>query len=403
MARVVGYVESVWVDRRGSFTIADAAQGATILVVEDVNQFDPAGGQAQIGSETVAYSAIDYVGNTITLSAPLALPVFSDTNVDTVPASYVKYANVITRDGDAPIVAIVSHSLFWRLPDGNRNAGKEAVGLELDGRRWFVTDIMGELPVGVSTDELSDEVTEALANAAANATQALLDAEAAMGYATTANRTFRQATAPVDSDDLSLRDGDTWFDTDDSNKMYIWLDNQWQPAEDIITAELAADISAAQATAQQALDDSAYAISQGDAAIEAASGKTTVTYSEDTLGLARGSFRATVLIETLPAAFEMDEILYELRDHMAGLNCGRWDYIFSAIKTLRGHKGFSLPDRSQVTMDKGFLRAYSQLLIKTCHRRGAHAMGGMAAQIPLKDPVANEARSEEHTSELQSH
>ena len=103
MARVVGYVESVWVDRRGSFTIADAAQGATILVVEDVNQFDPAGGQAQIGSETVAYSAIDYVGNTITLSAPLALPVFSDTNVDTVPASYVKYANVITRDGDAPI------------------------------------------------------------------------------------------------------------------------------------------------------------------------------------------------------------------------------------------------------------------------------------------------------------
>lgn len=114
-------------------------------------------------------------------------------------------------------------------------------------------------------------------------------------------------------------------------------------------------------------------------------------YLEERLGLAPGSIRVTVLIETLPAAFEMDEILYELRDHMAGLNCGRWDYIFSAIKTLRTHADFIMADRSQVTMDKGFLRAYSQLLIKTCHRRGAHAMGGMAAQIPLKDPAANEA------------
>ncbi|MEQ1897805.1 MAG: malate synthase A [Vicinamibacterales bacterium] len=112
---------------------------------------------------------------------------------------------------------------------------------------------------------------------------------------------------------------------------------------------------------------------------------------ETALGLPGGSMRATVLIETLPAAFEMDEILYELRDHVAGLNCGRWDYIFSAIKTLRAHADFVLPDRAQVTMDKGFLRAYSQLLIKTCHRRGAHAMGGMAAQIPLKDAAANEA------------
>jgi len=115
------------------------------------------------------------------------------------------------------------------------------------------------------------------------------------------------------------------------------------------------------------------------------------TYSEQALGLATGAIRATVLIETLPAAFEMDEILYELRDHMAGLNCGRWDYIFSTIKTQRANAGFVLPDRSQVTMDKGFLRAYTQLLIRTCHRRGAHAMGGMAAQIPLKDPAANAA------------
>lgn len=115
------------------------------------------------------------------------------------------------------------------------------------------------------------------------------------------------------------------------------------------------------------------------------------TYTEQALGLASGTIRATVLIETLPAAFQMDEILYELREHMAGLNCGRWDYIFSTIKTQRANPAFVLPDRSQVTMDKGFLRAYTQLLIRTCHKRGAHAMGGMAAQIPLKDPQANAA------------
>jgi malate synthase len=114
------------------------------------------------------------------------------------------------------------------------------------------------------------------------------------------------------------------------------------------------------------------------------------THAERTLEVPVGTIRATVLIETLPAAFEMDEILYELRDHIVGLNCGRWDYIFSAIKTRRTDPTFVLPDRAQVTMDKGFLRAYTQLLIRTCHRRGAHAMGGMAAQIPLKDPEANE-------------
>ena len=115
-------------------------------------------------------------------------------------------------------------------------------------------------------------------------------------------------------------------------------------------------------------------------------------FAEAALDLPRGTIKATVLIETLPAAFEMDEILYELREHSAGLNCGRWDYIFSFIKKLRADEKALLPDRSQVTMDKGFLRAYSQLLIKTCHRRGVHAMGGMAAQIPIKgDDAANEA------------
>jgi malate synthase len=114
--------------------------------------------------------------------------------------------------------------------------------------------------------------------------------------------------------------------------------------------------------------------------------------AQTALGLKTGTIKATVLIETLPAAFEMDEILYELREHMAGLNCGRWDYIFSFIKKLARNKAFVLPDRSQVVMTKAFLRAYSLLLIKTCHRRGAFAMGGMAAQIPVKNnPEANAA------------
>ena len=115
------------------------------------------------------------------------------------------------------------------------------------------------------------------------------------------------------------------------------------------------------------------------------------TYAQSRLGLPLGTIKATVLIETLPAAFEMDEIIYELREHMAGLNCGRWDYIFSFIKTLAANKKFVLPDRSQVVMSKAFLAAYSALLIKTCHRRAAFAMGGMAAQIPnRRDPEANQ-------------
>jgi malate synthase len=112
--------------------------------------------------------------------------------------------------------------------------------------------------------------------------------------------------------------------------------------------------------------------------------------AQEALAVPRGTIKATVLIETLPAAFEMDEILYELREHSAGLNCGRWDYIFSTIKTLRSDPALVMPDRGQVTMEQPFLRAYTQLLVKTCHRRGVHAMGGMAAQIPIKDdPEAN--------------
>src|SRR6266851_2778353 len=107
--------------------------------------------------------------------------------------------------------------------------------------------------------------------------------------------------------------------------------------------------------------------------------------AQDSLGIPRGTIRATVLIETIPAAFEMDEILYELRDHSAGLNAGRWDYLFSVIKKFRkrGHE-FVLPERNSVTMTAPFMRAYSELLVKTCHRRGAHAMGGMAAFIPSR-------------------
>ena len=115
------------------------------------------------------------------------------------------------------------------------------------------------------------------------------------------------------------------------------------------------------------------------------------TYAEEFLGIKHGTIKTTVLIETLPAAFEMDEILHELKDHIVGLNCGRWDYIFSYIKRIGKSADYLLPDRSQVVMGEAFLKAYSLLLIKTCHRRGAHAMGGMAAQIPVKnDEAANE-------------
>ncbi|HTV21543.1 MAG TPA: malate synthase A [Polyangiaceae bacterium] len=114
--------------------------------------------------------------------------------------------------------------------------------------------------------------------------------------------------------------------------------------------------------------------------------------AQESLGIPRGSVRATVLIETLPAAFEMDEILYELRDHASGLNAGRWDYLFSSIKKLRHSRDLRIPDRAQLTMTVPFMRAYTELLVRTCHRRGAHAMGGMAPFIPSrKQPQINEA------------
>lgn len=113
--------------------------------------------------------------------------------------------------------------------------------------------------------------------------------------------------------------------------------------------------------------------------------------AQELLGVPRGTIRATCLIETLPAAFEMDEILYELREHSAGLNCGRWDYQFSFIKTHRARPELVMPERGQVTMEVPFMRAYTQLLIKTCHRRKAHAMGGMAANIPVKADSARNA------------
>ncbi|KAK9080543.1 hypothetical protein SSX86_000301 [Deinandra increscens subsp. villosa] len=117
--------------------------------------------------------------------------------------------------------------------------------------------------------------------------------------------------------------------------------------------------------------------------------------AERMAGIEKGSIRATVLIETLPAVFQMDEILYELRDHSVGLNCGRWDYIFSYVKTFQAHPDRLLPDRFVVGMGQHFMRSYSDLLIRTCHKRGVHAMGGMAAQIPIRDdPAANEAALE---------
>src|SRR6516165_3220436 len=116
-------------------------------------------------------------------------------------------------------------------------------------------------------------------------------------------------------------------------------------------------------------------------------------FTQDYLGIPRGSIRATVLIETIMAAFEMDEILYELREHSAGLNCGRWDYIFSCIKKFRNRSDFCLADRALVTMTTHFMKSYAELLIKTCHRRGIHAMGGMAAQIPVRNDEAANAEA----------
>lgn len=113
--------------------------------------------------------------------------------------------------------------------------------------------------------------------------------------------------------------------------------------------------------------------------------------AQDELGIPRGTIKATVLIETILAAFEMDEILYELKDHIVGLNCGRWDYIFSFIKKFRNRPDFILPDRAQITMTQHFLKSYCELLIQTCHKRGAFAMGGMAAQIPIKNDAAANA------------
>jgi malate synthase len=112
--------------------------------------------------------------------------------------------------------------------------------------------------------------------------------------------------------------------------------------------------------------------------------------AQEALNIPSGTIKATVLLETVLASFEMDELLYELREYSAGLNCGRWDYIFSFIKKFRNRPDFIMPNRAQITMRAPFMKAYTSLVIKTCHRRAVHAMGGMAAQIPIKnDPQAS--------------
>ena len=146
------------------------------------------------------------------------------------------------------------------------------------------------------------------------------------------------------------------------------------------------------AAARAAGSGAYYYLPKLESAEEAQLWSDVITFSEGELGLPHGSIRVTVLIETIDAAFQMDEILHALKDHIVGLNCGRWDYIFSTIKRIGRSPDRLTPDRSAMTMDKAFLAAYSLRLIDTCHRRGAHAMGGMAAQIPVKDdPAANDA------------
>ena len=146
------------------------------------------------------------------------------------------------------------------------------------------------------------------------------------------------------------------------------------------------------AAARAAGSGAYYYLPKLESAEEAALWSDVIAFAEERLGLRHGSTRVTVLIETIDAAFQMDEILHALKDHVVGLNCGRWDYIFSTIKRIGGHSDRLTPDRAAMTMDKAFLAAYSLRLIDTCHRRGAHAMGGMAAQIPVKgDAAANDA------------
>ena len=108
-------------------------------------------------------------------------------------------------------------------------------------------------------------------------------------------------------------------------------------------------------------------------------------FAQNYLNIPKGTFKATVLVETITASFQLDEIIYELKDHIVGLNCGRWDYIFSYIKKFRNHKNFVVPNRDQVTMTTPFMDAYSKLVIQRCHKRGILAIGGMAAQIPIKN------------------
>ena len=149
------------------------------------------------------------------------------------------------------------------------------------------------------------------------------------------------------------------------------------------------------ASAQRQLDKGKgpyFYLAKNESHLEARLWNDAFNLAQDALGIPRGTIRATVLIETIPAAFEMEEILYELREHSAGLNAGRWDYLFSMIKKFRTRgREFVLPERNSVTMTAPFMRAYTELLVKTCHRRGAHAMGGMAAFIPnRRDPEVNE-------------
>src|ERR1700756_1086580 len=149
------------------------------------------------------------------------------------------------------------------------------------------------------------------------------------------------------------------------------------------------------ASAQRQLDKGKgpyFYLAKNESHLEARLWNDAFNLAQDALGIPRGTIRATVLIETIPAAFEMEEILYELREHSAGLNAGRWDYLFSVIKKFRTRgREFVLPERNSVTMTAPFMRAYTELLVKTCHRRGAHAMGGMAAFIPSRrDPEVNE-------------
>ncbi|MDN4162940.1 beta strand repeat-containing protein [Nocardioides abyssi] len=259
-----GYVEEVSVVKRGTYLVEDAPVGASFLLVEDASDFNDDGGTLQINGEVIDYTTANYVGNVLTLAAPLAGAAVRDAEVAVYPESMEKQAQVSVGDDSEAITAVVTHALFSRLKEGFRGDVKEAVALELIGGTWFVVDVIGETPSKITDEELDEEtVLQPIFNAAEMAAAALAEAEAAMGFAVAKNKSFRQDEEPTDG----MVDGDIWFDTDNGNKIYVYDSvNGWVAADAALAQEVLDAIEDAKADAALALQQSADAINAANAA-----------------------------------------------------------------------------------------------------------------------------------------